>query len=217
MPVCEPGRARALYSATDARMGKRMDVVSHGLKEALTAVLDRQTLPGSIAKATVADVLRMLHRAMIRSERDQIEMLKTACSLFGSRATAHLACIVGAECAIPDTPHSDDDHRRELEFSALCAGRGIETTEGRRIFQEFLAAFVERTPNYSEFQLSPCIAVYWSVGPEAAFHLCGLHEGDGLNMAVTELFGYFDRSLGRFNKLVELWQLELEFERESER
>lgn len=196
--------------------GKRMNVVSYGLQEALTEVLDRQALPGSVAQAAVADVLRMLHRAMIRSDRDQMAMLKTACSLFGSRAMAHLACIVGAEYALPDTPHSDDDRHRDHELATICAGRGIELTEGRRIFQEFLAAFVERTPNYSEFQLSPCISVYWSVGPEAAFHLCGLHEGDELGMAVTELFGYFDRSLGRFNKVVELWQLELDFERESE-
>ena len=57
--------------------------------------------------------------------------------------------------------------------------------------------------------------IYWAISDEAAYHLGGLYVGDDLDVVATQLMGYLDRRLERFHKLVEMWEMELAWDKED--
>lgn len=62
---------------------------------------------------------------------------------------------------------------------------------------------------------SVTVMTYWAIGDEAAYHLAGLFVGDERGEAYTELCGYLDFRLRRFDKVVEMWEMEMAWDKED--
>lgn len=162
----------------------------------------------SVGVAAIADFLRDLHEIMTKARRDQLDVLSQVQTVFGATPMHHLASLLDAE--LPKvksyvTPGTSPLHRK---VDQLCRERGLEVADGRHLLAHFLKALDEARVDADKMTHSPAVMTYWAIGPEAAYHLCGLYVGDNLTEVSTELHGYLDTHLHRFSKLVEIWEME---------
>lgn len=154
---------------------------------------------------------------MVKSGENQQAMLAQVQAVFGSTTMHHLAKILDVRSTrLLQSNVADDVPLHELT-SLICMQRGFEPTDGRHLIAHFLKALDEERENEAGRIESAPVMLYWGLSHEAAYHLVGLHVGDDRGIAATEICGYLDPSLKRFHKIVEMWEWELEWDREAER
>ena len=86
---------------------------------------------------------------------------------------------------------------------------------GRALFRRFFKALDEERFDSDGNCESAMFITYWAVGDEAAYHLGGLFVGDDSGVVSTEM-EYLDCRLKRFRTLVERWEMELKWDKESQ-
>ena len=162
-------------------------------------------LPG---RALITDVLRFLHEVMYKAARDQSKMLTAVETLFGSATMQRIARVLGA---VPVSPIGRSLlHAAQLQERVDCIfrERGFEPESGRQFFAQVVKALDEDREDEDRNLESPTILLYEAVSREAAYHFGGLYVGDELDVVQTHLLGYVDPRLRRFHKLVEMWEME---------
>lgn len=170
---------------------------------------------GPAGRAFVTDVLRILHEVMYKAARDQLEMLTVVEVLFGSATMQSIARTIGAVPVSPSDRSMEHAAYLQARVDCICLERGFEPESGRRFFAQVVRALdVDREDEDGSLD-SPTILLYWGVSREAAYHFCGLHVGDDLDVVETELLGYLDPRLKRFHKLVEIWEMERKWDLEG--
>lgn len=185
------------------------------LKSEIEFVLTTSGIPWPVGVAAITDFLRGLHEVMVKSGRDQANLMSQVQTVLGSTAMHHLARILEAEtCGVKS--YAVLEHcPLNAKLSQLCRERGIADGDGRHVLAHFLKALdeerVDRTGNIE----SATVMIYWSLGGEAAYHFGGLYVGDLGGIVATSLIGYLDPQLTRFHKIVEMWEMELAWEKEA--
>lgn len=163
---------------------------------------------GPAGRAFVTDVLRILHEVMYKAARDQLEMLTAVEVLFGSATMQSIARTIGAVPISPSDRSIEHAAYLQARVDCICLERGFEPESGRKFFAQVVKALdVNREDEDGNLE-SPTVLLYWGVSREAAYHFGGLYVGDDLDVVQTQLLGYLDPRLRRFNKLVEMWEME---------
>lgn len=165
--------------------------------------------------ALITDFLRALHELSFTSRYSQNALLADVQLVLGPTAMKHLAHVLSAQEADLSNPPDIQGCELDRRIALNCKERGFTLDCGRRLIARFLKALDERRLDAHGNIDSAPIMVYWEIGHEAAYHLAGAYAGDARDEVATELFGYLDPSLRRFDKLVELWQMERDLEREA--
>lgn len=167
--------------------------------------------------AAITDFVRVLHELMVKSGDDQVELLSQIRAVFGHATMCHIAEVL---CA----PQKGDQRYARAEDAPLHSlielisqQRGFHPGDGWQLFADFITALDLARRNVDGSMASETVMVYRGLDHEAAYHLVGLYVGDDRGITETELLGYLDPSLRRFHKIVEMWELELEWEREAQR
>lgn len=95
----------------------------------------------------------------------------------------------------------------------ICSERGIPLNEGLSLFSHLLKALDEE--RFEEGKCSSLLLlIYYSVGPEATYHIGGLFVGDDALMISTEM-EYLDSRLKRYRTTIERWEMELAWDKED--
>lgn len=168
-----------------------------------------------VGAAAIKDLLRALHEVMTKSGRDQANLLVQVQTVFGSTAMHHLALVLEAETENFETYRLANGCPLYSKVEEICRERGFTKDAGMQFFKHFFKALDEERKDSDGNIESAAIMTYWSLGGEAAFHFGGLYTGDLLDVVSTELGGYLDRRLIRFQKLVEMWKMELAWDKED--
>ena len=171
--------------------------------------------PWEAAEALITDFLRALHELMFKAGRSQSVALARVEGAFGTKTVNHLANVLEAPPAslAHHTPPEDVPLPHWLEL--ICKQRGFRPKDGCNLIARFIQALDEERIDARGNVESAAVMLYWSLGPEAAYHLGGLYAGDAHDMVATELVGYLDPRLKRFYKLVELWDMERAWDTED--
>lgn len=187
------------------------------LQSEIEFVLSNTGQPWEAASALITDFLRALHELMVKSRENQQAMLAQVQAVFGSTTMHHLAKILDVRSArLLQSNVADNVPLYEIT-SLICRQRGFEPEDGRHLIAHFLKALdEERTDETGKIESAP-VLLYWGLSHEAAYHLVGLHVGDDRGIVATVICGYLDPSLRRFRKIVEMWEWELQWEREVDR
>ena len=167
------------------------------------------------AAAAIADFLRALHETMTKCGRDQNHVFSQVQAVFGSIAMHHLAKTLQARPMNLQRYQLADDCPLYPKIVRICQARGFTIKDGRALFSHFLKALDEERTSPSGDIESATVMIYWAISDEAAYHLGGLYVGDDLDVVATQLMGYLDRRLERFHKLVEMWEMELAWDKED--
>lgn len=167
------------------------------------------------AAALITDFLRALHELMFKSNSDQTDLFSQVQTVFGSTTMHHLARTLHARPNDLKCHLLADDAPLYRRVVLICKERGFELEDGRHVLAHFIKALdEERRDRQGNIESAP-VMLYWGIGPEAAYHLVGLYMGDDQEEFATELCGYLDPKLKRFDKLVEMWEMERNWEREE--
>lgn len=159
-------------------------------------------------RALITDVFRFLHEVMYKAARDQAEMLTVVEVLFGSVTMQRIAKTIGALPLIPRDRSIGHAAHLQDRVDCICRERGFEPERGRHFFSQVVKALDEDREDEHGNLEAPTILLYWGVSREAAYHFGGLYVGDDLDVVQTQLLGYLDPTLRRFYKLVEMWEME---------
>lgn len=187
------------------------------LQSEIEFVLSNTGQPWEAASALITDFLRALHELMVKSGGDQQAILSQVQAVFGSTTMHHLAEVINARSTRFMWCNVVDEIPLHGITSLICKQRGFDPEDGRHLVVHFLKALdEERQDSAGKIESAPAM-LYWCLSHEAAYHLVGLHVGDDRGIAATEICGYLDPSLRRFHKIVEMWELELEWNREAEK
>ncbi|MDC8770936.1 hypothetical protein [Roseateles albus] len=168
-----------------------------------------------VGTAAISDLLRALHEVMTKSGRDQANLMAQVQTVFGSTAMHHLALVLEAETENLTTYRLANDCPLYSKVEAICRERGFTKDAGFQFFKHFFKALDEERKDSDGNIESATTLTYWSLGGEAAYHLGGLYTGDLLDVVSTALCGYLDSRLNRFQKLVEMWKMELAWDKED--
>ena len=167
--------------------------------------------------AAITDFVRVLHELMVKSGDDQVDLLSQIRAVFGHASMRHLAEVL---CA----PQKGDQRYANAEEAPLYSHidlisqqRGFHPEVGRQLFADFITALDLARRDVDGSMASAPVMVYWGLDHEAAYHLVGLYVGDDRGITATQILGYLAPSLQRFHKIVEMWEWELEWEREAQR
>jgi hypothetical protein len=166
--------------------------------------------------AAITDFVRVLHELMFKSGDDQVELLSQIRVVLGHASMSHMAEVLCAPQKGNQRYARAVDAPLHRHIELISQQRGFHPEDGLQLFAEFTAALDLARRNVDGSIASAPVMVYWELGHEAAYHLVGLHVGDDRDITATEILGYLDPSLRRFNKIVEMWKWELEWERESQ-
>ena len=165
--------------------------------------------------ATITDLLRVLHELMTKSGRDQSDLVSQVQTVFGSTAMHHFARVIDAETRNLARHHLADDCDLYARVVLICKQRSLTLEDGTHFMAHFLKALDEERADVHGNIQSAAVLTYWAVGHEAAYHLGGLYVGDSLDAVSTELGGYLDIRLRRFHKIVEIWEMEMAWDKEA--
>lgn len=165
--------------------------------------------------ATLTDLLRVMHELMTKSGRDQSDLASQVQTVFGSTAMHHLASVIDAETQGVTRHQLADDCALYARVVLICKQRGFSPEEGTQFMGHFLKSLDEERTDADGNIQSATFLTYWAVGQEAAYHLGGLYVGDHLDVVSTELCGYLDTRLRRFHKIVEIWEMEMAWDKED--
>ncbi|MFY8017375.1 MAG: hypothetical protein ACOVN9_04620 [Inhella sp.] len=179
------------------------------LRAEIEFALPSTALNLDVGAAAIKDLLRALHEVMTKSVRNQANLMAQVQTVFGSTAMNHLALVLEAETENLETYLSANECPLYSKVEAICRERGFTKDAGLQFFKHFFKALDEERKDGDGNIESATAMTYCSLGDEAAFHLGGLYTGDLLDVVSTELCGYLDSRLNRFQKLVELWEMEL--------
>lgn len=159
-------------------------------------------------RALFTDILRLLHEVMYKAVRDQAKMLTAVEVLFGPATMQRMAItICAAPVVLRDRSIVNAAHLQQ-RVDCICRERGFDPEFGRHFFSQVVKALDEDREDEDGNLESPTILLYWGVSREAAYHFGGLYVGDDLDAVQTQLLGYLDPRLKRFHKLVEMWEME---------
>ena len=189
--------------------------------ERLTAQI-KSALSGSghtwyAGAAAITDFVRVLHELMVKSGDDQVELLSQVRAVFGHGSMCHMAEVLSAPKRGDHRYARAEDAPLQKRIELISKQRGFAPDEGERLFAHFIRLLDLGRRDVDGSLRSALVMVYRGLSHEASFHLVGLHVGDDRGITETELLGYLDPSLRRFHKIVEMWELELEWEREAQR
>ena len=165
--------------------------------------------------ATITDLLRVLHELMTKSGRDQSDLASQVQTVFGSTAMHHLASVIDAETRSLTRHRLADDCALYAKVVLICKQRGFSLENGTHFMGHFLKALDEQRFDADGNIQSAAVMTYWALGDEAAFHLGGLHVGDHLDVVTTELGGYLDPRIRRFRHIVDMWMMEMAWDKED--
>lgn len=166
--------------------------------------------------AAITDFVRVLHELMIKSGDDQVELLSQIRAVLGHASMCHMAEVLRAPQKGDQRYASAKDAPLHRHIELISQQRGFYPEDGRQLFAEFIAALDLARRDVDGSIASAPVMVYRGLDHEAAYHLVGLHVGDDRGITATEILGYLDPSLRRFHKIVEMWEWELEWEREAQ-
>lgn len=167
--------------------------------------------------AAITDFVLVLHELMFKSGDDQVDLLSQIQAVFDRATMYHMAEVLSAPKRGDQRYPRAEDAPLHQSVELISKQRGFEPEEGKRLFSHFIRDLnLSRVGIDGSIQSAP-LMVYWGLSREAAYHLVGLHIGDDRDIAATEICGYLDPSLQRFHKIVEMWALELEWDREAEK
>lgn len=185
------------------------------LRREVEFVLSNTGQPWEAAAALITDFLRTLHELMVRSEDNQLDLLSQIQTCLGSDAMHHLANVINAPTRAVRTYALVDDAPLYRRLTLLCKQRCFGRDDGFNLLSHFIKALdEERGSPGSDFDPAFFLLAF-AIGDEAAYHLVGLYTGEQREEVVIEVLGYFNPSLKRFNKLVEMWEIELQQERRA--
>jgi len=188
---------------------------AESLRSEVEYALSRSGPEWEAAAALITDFLRALHELMFKSDSDQTELFSQVQTVFGSTTMHHLARTLFARPNDLKRHLLADDAPLYRRVVLICKERGFELEDGRHVLAHFVKALdLERQDKHGNIESAP-VMLYWGIGQEAAYHLSGLYVGDDRDIVATELCGYLDPTLRRFHKLVEIWEMERDWEREE--
>lgn len=185
------------------------------LQSEIESVLAKTGHSWYVGAAAITDFLRWLHEVMVKSGRDQANLLSQVQTVLGSTAMHHLARTLEADNRSVKNYRVLEDCPLNATVVGLCRQRGLDEEDGRHLLAHFLKALDEERFDKDGSTESATVMVYFALGGEAAYHLGGLYVGDAGGMVATQLCGYLDHQLRRFYKLVEMWEMEMAFEKEA--
>lgn len=188
---------------------------AESLQSEIEFVLSNTGHSWEVGAATITDLLRILHELMTKSVHDQADLASQVQTVFGSTAMHHLASVIGAETRGLARHHLADDCALYASVVLICKQRGFSLEDGRHFMAHFLKALDEERTDADGNIQSAAVLTYWAVGQEAAYHLGGLYVGDLRDVVSTELCGYLDTRLRRFHKIVEIWEMEMAWDKED--
>jgi len=166
--------------------------------------------------AAINDFVRVLHELMVKSGHDQVELLSQIQAVLGQASMCHMAAVLSSPKKGDQRYAIAEDAPLHNHIELISQQRGFLPDQGRRLFAHFIKGLdVLRRDVDGSFESAP-LMVYRGLSHEAAYHLVGLHVGDERSVTETEMIDYLDPTLRRFNKIVEMWALELEWEREAQ-
>lgn len=161
------------------------------------------------ARAAVCDFFRLAHETMVKSERNQKQLLEEVRVALGLKAMRHLACLIDGDLSAPSfdiqEPLLDD------KVEAMFDARGIQPEQGRAMLLRILEGMDTLRYDASGSSLSPSSTLYFVFGDECAYHYGGLYVDDAADDVATELVGYLDPQMRRFHHLVQIWEHELAY------
>lgn len=182
------------------------------LRSEIEFVLSNSNHHWEAGRTLILDFLRNLHEVMTKSERNQTDLLSQVLTVFDLATMHHLARLINASTNGVSAYASDDSCPLHIKTTTSCISRGFSISDGNFVLAHFLKTLDERRYNSVRNMESETVMTYWCIGAEAAYHLGGLNTGDHLFGIATEL-EYLDPQLKRYKKLVELWEMELAFQR----
>jgi hypothetical protein len=213
---------------------------SERLYAEIVFVLDGCNIDVCVGFAALNDFVRKLHEVFTKSHRDQIDLLSQVQTALGSTPAHHLARLIRSEEGLIYKSYADAEYcplyngavdiwkgvtyksYAASEYCPLydgvveiCKERGILLNDGRALFSHFIKALDEERFDQSGGFESESFKIYWTVGPEAAYHLAGLHVGDEEDAAFEEL-NYLDNRLKRFYTTVQRWEMEREWDQDND-
>jgi len=185
------------------------------LQSEIELVLAKTSLSWPVGVAAITDFFRGLHEVMTKSGRDQANLLAQVQTVFGSTTMHHLAHILESDTRGLASDRVLEDCPLKSRVNRLCCERGIEEKNGLQLLAHILKTVdEERVDTQGNVESAP-VMVYFAIGGEAAYHLGGLYVDDLSDVVGTSLCGYLDPQLRRFNKIVEMWELELAWDKEN--
>lgn len=187
---------------------------AESLQSEIEFVLSNSGHSWEAGAATITDLLRVLHELMTKSGRDQTDLASQVQTVFGSNAMHHLDCVIDAETRGLARHHLADDCALYAKVVLIFKQRGFSLEDGRHFMAHFLKALDEERADADGNIQSAAVLTYWAVGHEAAYHLGGLFVGDELVAVATEL-EYLDYRLKRFRHVVEIWKMEMLWDKED--
>lgn len=185
------------------------------LQSEIEFVLANTSHSWDVGAAAITDFLRGLHEVMVKSSRDQANLMSQVQTVLGSTAMHHLARTLQAENRSVKSYRVLEDCPLNATVVRLCRQRGLADQDGRQLLAHFLKALDEERFNEHGSTESATVMIYFALGDEAAYHLGGLYVGDAGGIVATQLCGYLDPQLRRFYKLVEMWEMEMAFAEEA--
>ena len=184
------------------------------LSDKIILTLDGMGVDRFVGVAALKDFLRSLHEVFTKAGHDQVNLLSQVQTIFGSTPAHHLGRIICADLISVKSYPSGQSCPLQYAVEALCRERGIAGERGNAIISSFLKALAEVcNDGYGRCE-SPMFITYQTIGGEAAFHLGGLFVGDDGDEVWTEM-QYLDHRLNRFGKMIELWKMELAWDKED--
>jgi hypothetical protein len=190
-------------------------MIADSLKSEIEFALSNTGHSWEAGAATITDLLRVLHELMTKSGRDQSDIAAQVQTVLGSTTMHHLAQVIDANTQGLGHHQLADDCALYERILMICKQRSFSLEDGRHFMGHFLKALDEERTDADGNVESAAVLTYWAVGQEAAYHLGGLYVGDLLDIVSTELGGYLDPRLKRFHKIVEIWEMEMAWDKED--
>lgn len=176
----------------------------------------RQTLVSQgvahpVGLAVINDFLRALHEAFVKSDRDYPKLLQQVEAALGTAATIDLMRLLKLDQGQRRIPLGSPRNHLKAALAHMCAERGIALNAGCSLIAQFLLIFRQECFDESGNEESKVWFLRFGVRDEAAFHFCGLFTGEDLWMC-CEAQDRLDRRMRRFGALVDMWELEKEWD-----
>lgn len=167
------------------------------------------------AYAALNDFVRSLHEVFRKSECDQVDILSQVQTSLGSTPSHHLGRIINADHLHSLRSYPENKACPLLDaVIKICSERGIALDEGRLLFSHLLKALDEERFDEGKCD-SILLLTYFSIGPEAAYHIGGLFVGDEASI-ISDQLSILDYRLQRFYTYIERWNMELAWDKEEE-
>jgi hypothetical protein len=177
--------------------------------------LEKHCVDVGVGFAFLKDVMRALHEVFTKSGRDQTSLLIQLQGFLGPAAALHLGRVIHAQQLSRSHPPPNQFNPLCVAVMTLCRERGISLAQGKALFSDFLAALDTERFDQDRNQESGIGITYWTVGPEASFHLGCLFVGDHGGEVGVEM-QYLDSRLRRFRTMVDCWEMEIKWDQDQE-